>query len=211
MACASGGRSLVGDVAFGYSEAIVPTPLFEQQLSDAELAQAIMREGPRARESEAELCRRFSPRVRSFGLRHLSNSDAADELCQRVLLLVLEKLRAGQVQKPERIAPFILGVARMTTKSMRRAGARLEPLPPDSLLQQALSVTPRSLDIRRLSECLKQLSERERSVIVLSFLEELDSAEISAAIGLKSGNVRVLRHRALGALRGCFEREGNAA
>jgi RNA polymerase sigma-70 factor (ECF subfamily) len=51
---------------------------------------------------EAELYRRFAPRVRLYGRRHLQNDAAAADLAQDVLLLTIERLRAGEVRRPEK-------------------------------------------------------------------------------------------------------------
>jgi RNA polymerase sigma-70 factor (ECF subfamily) len=61
--------------------------------------------------AEAELYRRLAPRVRLYGLRHLRDRQAAADLVQQVLLMTLERLRAGEVREPERIASFVLGAA----------------------------------------------------------------------------------------------------
>ena len=53
----------------------------------------------------------------------------------------------------------------------------------------------------------RRLPERERTVTVLSFYADADPEEIGAELGLSPGNVRVVRHRALGRLRGCMEGE----
>jgi DNA-directed RNA polymerase specialized sigma24 family protein len=42
-------------------------------------------------------------------------------------------------------------------------------------------------------------------VLQLSFHEELESDEVAARLELSRGNVRVIRHRALAALRVCLE------
>src|SRR4029079_19349709 len=52
--------------------------------------------------AEAELYRRLAPRVRLYGLRHLRDRAAAADLVQQVLLMTLERLRAGEVREPER-------------------------------------------------------------------------------------------------------------
>ena len=44
------------------------------------------------REEEAELYRRFAPRVRLFGLRHLRNEAAAQDLVQEAFVVTLERL-----------------------------------------------------------------------------------------------------------------------
>ncbi|MCO5168518.1 MAG: sigma-70 family RNA polymerase sigma factor [Planctomycetes bacterium] len=172
--------------------------------SDADLARRVLASPGAAGPEEAELCRRFAPRVRLFGLRHLRDEEAARELTQRVLLLLLEKLRAGEVTAPERVASFVLGVARRTALAMRRDGARLAPLEPDALPAGA-AAPPDPLLSARLAGCLEALGERERSVVLLTFYQGQSAAEIAAALALSEGNVRVVRHRGVGRLRACLE------
>lgn len=54
-------------------------------LADSELVQRIARSID-TRAAEAELCRRFAPRIRLYGLRHLRSEDRASDLVQGVLL-----------------------------------------------------------------------------------------------------------------------------
>jgi RNA polymerase sigma-70 factor (ECF subfamily) len=126
---------------------------------------------------------------------------------QQVLLMTLERLRAGEVREPERIASFVLGACRMTVLEMRR-GARRR----DELLEtwggaeEAYEAPePLVLDPGRLAACLQALSERERSVVVLTFFSESPAEQVGAELNLTAGNVRVVRHRALGRLRECME------
>lgn len=156
-----------------------------------------------ARRAEAVLCERFVPRVRAFGLRHLGDADRAQDLAQRVLLRVLRKLRAGEVRQPDRIASFVLGVARRTTQEVRREGAR-EDLLGEVLVPAEATPWPQPLARARLAECLGALADRDRTVVVLTWYDEQDAATIAEAIGTTPGNVRVLRHRAIARLRGCM-------
>ena len=78
--------------------------------------------------AEAELYRRLAPRVRLYGLRHLRDRHAAHDLMQQVLLMTLERLRAGKVREPERIASFVLGMCRMVVLEIRRGTWRRETL-----------------------------------------------------------------------------------
>ena len=96
--------------------------------TDAELARRVQERSSSSKEAEAELCRSFAPRVRSYGLRHLRSSDAAGELVQRVLVVIIEKLRGQEVRDAESIASFVLGTAHHVTMAMRRADAKLLPL-----------------------------------------------------------------------------------
>ena len=97
-----------------------------EKLDDGALARRIA--SGSAPDAEAELCRRLAPRVRLYGLRHLRDPHAAADLVQQVLLTTLERLRAGEVREPEKIASFVLGMARMTVLEMRRGAHRREGL-----------------------------------------------------------------------------------
>jgi RNA polymerase sigma-70 factor (ECF subfamily) len=171
--------------------------------TDAELARVVMEAGAGgSRAEEAELCRRFGRRVRLYGRSRLRDGSAVDDLVQRVMLIVLTKLRAGEVRSPERIDSFILGTARLVTRELGRPREHVEL---DDGLPCPLSETrPDLLEVLRLGECLKSLAERERTVVSLSFFQEQSADQVGAALGMESGNVRVTRHRALARLRGCM-------
>jgi RNA polymerase sigma-70 factor (ECF subfamily) len=172
---------------------------------DAALARAIAGSGAAAGNAEAELCRRFAPRVRLYGLRHLRDRAAADDLVQQVLMTTLERLRAGKLREPERLASFIFGMCRMTVLELRRGTARRERLLETwGNLEEAVDAPePRALDERKLAACLERLAERERAVLLASFFAESSAQAAASELALTAANVRVIRHRALGKLRDC--------
>ncbi len=173
-------------------------------MEDAELARAIAAAGTDiAAAAEAEFCRRFAPRVRLYGLRHLRDRHAAADLVQQVLVMTLERLRAGKLREPERLASFVLGTCRMVVMDQRRGAARRERLLGvyGTTEEEMESEEPRVFERERLAGCLERLSERERSVVIASFFDEKPAAEL----GLSLGNMRVVRHRALHKLRECME------
>lgn len=172
--------------------------------SDAELASAVIGAGVSGSPAEeAELCRRFGRRVRLYGRRRLRDDGAVDDLVQRVLLLLVTKLRRGEVREPERIDSFVLGTARMVTRELSRGRERPAELGEE--IPCPLSETrPDSLALDRLGECLKALAERDRTVVSLTFFHEQSAAEVGEALGMQPGNVRITRHRALVRLRSCM-------
>jgi len=188
----------------------VPEDTHLAALDDGALARRIAEAGaaPDAA-AEAALYRRLAPRVRLYGLRHLRDPHAAADLVQQVLLMTLERLRAGQVREPERIASFVLGASRMTVLELRRGTRRraalLETWGDAAAAFEAPE--PLALDPGRLAACLDALPERERSVVVLSFFADKGSDELGAQLSLSTGNVRVIRHRALARLRRCLGAE----
>lgn len=171
--------------------------------SDAELAQRIASGGDD--DAETELVRRMTPRVRLYGLRHLRNPDAAEDLAQQVLITTLEALRAGRLREPERLASFVLGTCRMTVANLRRSARTKERL----LAQFGDSLRPPPtaaplLDHEKLGGCVQGLKERERTVIVMTFYDERTGADVAGLLGVSEANVRVIRHRAIRNLRRCM-------
>jgi RNA polymerase sigma-70 factor (ECF subfamily) len=177
-------------------------------LDDGTLARRIAEAGAAAPDAaaETELYRRLAPRVRLYGLRHLRDRHAAEDLVQQVLLMTLERLRAGEIREPERIASFVLGTCRMTVLEMRRGTRRREVLLETwgDAAEAFMAPEPPAFDPDRLAGCLEALSERERSVVVMSFFGDKQADEVGAELAISAGNVRVIRHRALGRLRACM-------
>jgi RNA polymerase sigma-70 factor (ECF subfamily) len=172
---------------------------------DPELVGAIAAGGHAAREAEAELCRRFAPRVRLYGLRHLRDEERARDLVQSVLAAVLQAARAGRIDDPQRLDRFVLGTCRNCALSLRRSDGRLRPAPDDELIAGLVEPAPEPLDKRALIRCFERLDMRARQIVWLSFQQEQGADEIAQALSTTAGNVRVLRHRALASLRRCLD------
>ena len=177
-----------------------------EAVSDETLARRIAVGGLGSTDAEeSELYRRFAPRVRLYGRRHLRSDAAADDLAQEVLLLTIERLRAGEVRRPEEIGSFILGTSRMMVQSERRIAWRREALAArfiDTTMQTA-PASMAALDARRVAACLRALAERDRLVVLLTFYAEREAPRIAEDLGLSPGAVRAIRHRAMARLRDC--------
>ena len=174
------------------------------ELSDADLVRQIGL--GKGRDAEAELFRRMAPRVRLYGLRHLRDEQAAQDLTQQVLITTLEALRAGRLREPEKLASFVLGACRMTVLDLRRGAQRkarlLEQFRADLLAPVEWS--PPHLDHAQLTRCMQSLKERDRSVVVMTFYEEQASTDVARFLGVSEASVRVIRHRAIHQLRECM-------
>lgn len=172
---------------------------------DAELALRVGRAAPGTDGvAEAELCRRLAPRVRLYGLRHLGNEAAAGDLMQQVMLLMIERLRAGVLREPGKLASFVFGICRMVLLELRRGHARRERLL--EIYGEALlppEPPPADLDHQRLKHCLERLPERERTVLLLTFYDDMNAETLARELELSPANVRVIRHRGLQRLRAC--------
>jgi RNA polymerase sigma-70 factor (ECF subfamily) len=157
--------------------------------------------------AEGELYRRFARRIRLCGVKHLHDATAADDLAQQVMLIAIERLRAGEVRNPDEIGSFILSTSRMVATGLRRTERRREHL--QMRIEHGEPVDPprdeRFFDADRIRPCLASLRERERTILLLTYYVERSATEIAEAMGTTSGAVRVARHRAVAAMRDCLE------
>ena len=146
----------------------------------------------------------------------LGDAGLADDLVQQTMEIVIRKLRAREIEHPEHIASFALGCARRCAAGLRRKTEREtlveEPTPPDSQVSSWASPKSPAPLFRptELAAGMASLTERERAILTLSFYAEQSTSEIALALGLTTGNVRIIRHRAVERLRQYFGLEGGA-
>jgi RNA polymerase sigma-70 factor, ECF subfamily len=189
-------------------------PGVEAGSDDADLVRRIAASpAGRAQAAEAELYRRLAPRVRLYGLRHLRDEQAAADLTQQVLLITLEGLRAGRLREPSKLASFVLGTCRLVVLDLRRGAHRRDQLLEEFArgMPTVQHPPPDRFENESLAECLGNLPERERSVVVMTFYDEQTSEELTSFLGVSAANVRVIRHRALKRLRECLSSGGSAS
>lgn len=176
--------------------------------SDADLARDITAQASTAAGAEAELCRRFTTRIRLYGLRHLRDDQAAWDLVQDVLVTVLKALRSGRLRAPEELGSFVLGTCRLIVVNQKRGGSRRAEMIASFGDGFAQTVEPSSFaagDLDKLRACLERLAERDRTIVMLTFYAEQTAQEIARSLATTEGNVRVVRHRALVRLLACVE------
>lgn len=157
--------------------------------------------------NEHELCRMYESRIRGYGLRHLRDAAAAADLVQHVLLVVLQAVRAGKINEPEKLGAYVLGTCRNVVRDMQRGDARQRRVAEANaaVLPDGYEPSWSSFDRVRLEMCLMGLDARDRAVILATFAYDRDADEIGRAFELSVGNVRVIRHRALAKLQACVE------
>jgi RNA polymerase sigma-70 factor, ECF subfamily len=155
---------------------------------------------------EDALCRELVPRVRAFALRRTGKPALAADVAQQVAMIVLESLRAGRVEDPARLGAFVLGVAKKVLGAIhsgeQRRSALLEQYGPT--LEEVATLEEHGVDRRKIGECFGKLAARAQTVLSLTFYADRSAEEIGAELGLATGNVRVMRHRALTQLHECL-------
>jgi RNA polymerase sigma-70 factor (ECF subfamily) len=156
------------------------------------------------RQAEAELCSRWFPRVRAYGRLHLG-ADAAGDLAQEVLVVLIRSLRERRVTDVDRLPAYVSGVCRNMAREWktgeRRRSSLLERFGPTWF---EATTQPPPIERPQLVECLRKLAARDRAIVVLTYYADKDGDEIAQDLDMSMGNVRVSRHRALKQLLHCM-------
>lgn len=162
------------------------------------------------RGAEAELVERYN-RGLMLLLRRLTGDPAlSEDLCHETLRIVLEKLRAGELREPERLAGFVRGTAKYLHANevrkvgrRRRAGESPVPTEPEEVPEVAdagpgpLDRLLQAEDQQRVRRLLGELgSERDRQVLLQVYLAETSREEVCSAMGLSPLQLNVILFRA---------------
>jgi RNA polymerase sigma-70 factor (ECF subfamily) len=179
------------------------------ELSDAELVRLIGGTPAAATLAEGTLFQRYAPRIRVYGRKHLKSETLAEDLAQQVMLKVLEAIRQGRIEEPERLTSFVFGTCRNVSWDLQRADARQRKIEraTESLVSQVAPPSTSERDVMRLFGCMGELPEREALVVRMTYMEDREPEEIATRLGASAGNVRVLRCRALAKLKTCLGKE----
>jgi len=160
------------------------------------------------RESLKALLEEVSPSVRQWALAHTGNPDAASDLCQEVLLLLLKKISSFRGEA--RFLTWLFTVTRnQALEGARRKGRRDKKMirfkAETGDMPSASNPGGVQVDRKRLGDLIAafvgDLPERKREVFQMSDLQGLSSPEIGRILELDPGSVRAALLKARRALR----------
>jgi RNA polymerase sigma-70 factor (ECF subfamily) len=153
----------------------------------------------------AALFRYFAPRLKSYLLRLTADPAVAEELTQETMVNVWRK--AGQYD-PAKATPstWVFTIARNVRIDLYRREKRPEIDPNDpSLVPDAEILPDESIALEQsaaaLTRAIAVLSDGERSVLHLSYFENLSHSVIAKRLGLPLGTVKSRLRLAFGKLR----------
>jgi RNA polymerase sigma factor (sigma-70 family) len=163
--------------------------------TDELLRQASQAEGPFA-EAVAELVMRYKSVVYSQALHVASgNRSLADDVFQETFLRLFGWLKRRKGRAPLHSFARLLQVfsKRAAIDLIRKDKLREPPLQPESEIVWE--------DRLYVMELLDRLDPRFREVLRLTYFEGRSAPEIAKLLNLKAGHIRILRFRAVEALR----------
>jgi RNA polymerase sigma factor (sigma-70 family) len=155
------------------------------------------------------LVRRHGPMVLGVCRRVLRDAHAADDAFQVTFLVLARK--ADAVRPPDRLAPWLYGVAYRTALRARGRAARRQQVEGEYAAQSPTTPTQHSqaTDLPAvLDEQVNALPEKYRVPLVLCGIQGLNKAEAAARLGLPEGTVSSRLARARDMLRERLARRG---
>jgi RNA polymerase sigma-70 factor (ECF subfamily) len=181
----------------------MPEPLFRDNPSFEELIVAI---GTRQdRSAFAALFAHFAPRVKAYLVRTGSDSSAADELTQEVMLLVWRKAERYDAAQAN-AATWIFTIARNKRIDKFRRERHLDFNPDDPTLAPEPERLPdhrleAAEQAEKLTRAIATLPDEQGSLLRLAFYEGKSHSIIAAEVGLPLGTVKSRLRLALARLR----------
>ncbi len=152
----------------------------------------------------ASLYSTYYPKIYNYAFLQLGDIHAAEDLASDVMLKLLESIKKYQF-KGTPFSAWVFRIARnrlidLHRRRKRRGEVNLtEPLAAMQIGPQTLA--ERALDRGQLQLALRYLTDEQRQVIVLKFIEGFDNASVARVLGRSEGAIKSLQHRALKSLR----------
>lgn len=163
-------------------------------------------------DAEGEFFAHFSTVILMRLRGKVRSPDLVEDIRQETLLRVLRHLRSGKpIDHPDRLGAFVHGVSKNVTMELQRSQVRHPQMPENAVEPMDCRVRPddeiagleRSEIVR---EVLAGLSPKDRNVLGLVYIDEMDRAEACARLNIGSGYLRVVLFRARSEFRKILER-----
>lgn len=134
----------------------------------------------------------------------------AEEVVQDAFVAVARRVEAGHdVGEQGALDAYLRSaVLNHARSALRKRGVRrrhLRSVQPPSSEPPADRAVLADEETRRVIAALRQLSDRQREVLVLRFYGELSEAEIAETLAISPGSVKTHAHRGLAALESILE------
>lgn len=153
----------------------------------------------------------YYPKIYNYAFMQMGDVHSAEDLASDVMLKMIESINKFSF----RGLPFgawVFRIARNRLIDLHRRRKRRGEVDLSETLTTALAnpqvLAERALERGQLQVALKHLTDEQRQVIVLKFIEGFDNRSVGKIMGRSEGAVKSLQHRALGALRRILHHEG---
>ena len=148
----------------------------------------------------------------------VATAEEAEDIAAETFLKIWQHLFEN---KPiEHLNAFVYQVARNLVIDFYRKKAQQKLVLEENMDAEAMAAIPDpklavdkkmelASDVAELEDCLRQMKEEYREVIILKYFDQLNVGEIAKILGKSRGAVRVLAHRALKTLAELMEKKSH--
>ena len=157
------------------------------------------------------LYQKYYPKIYNYAFLQMGDVQAAEDLASDVMLKMIESLRSYSF----RGLPFgawVFRIARNRLIDLHRRRKRRGEVDLSETLASTLanphSMAERALERGQLQIAMKHLTDEQRQVIVLKFIQGFDNRSVGRIMGRSEGAIKSLQHRALASLRRVMYPEG---
>ena len=152
----------------------------------------------------ASLYQTYHPKIYSYAFMQMGDVQAAEDLASDVMLKMIESIN-GYRFKGLPFGAWVFRIARNRLIDLHRRRRRRGEVDLSETLASSLanpqSLAERALDRGQIQLALKYLTDEQRQVIVLKFIQGFDNRSVGRILGRSEGAIKSLQHRALIALR----------
>jgi RNA polymerase sigma-70 factor, ECF subfamily len=146
----------------------------------------------------------FNRGIYIYSLRLLGEHDLAEECVAETFSRFLHALHTGSGPQ-QYLQAYLYRIAHNWITDSYRSQASFSTELDENLADEERPSLPQSLDESleqaRIRAALRQLSDDQRQVIALRFLEGWENEDVAAALNKPIGAIRALQHRAIASLR----------
>ena len=150
------------------------------------------------------------PSVYTYIYYRVGNKMTAEDLTAEVFVRLVDKIHRFKPGKRPILA-WLYTIAGNLVKDHYRRSGRATMLPLNDQIRSnghsPAHTIQKEQEHQRLVLALEQLTEDQRQVILLKFVERRSNAETGAILDKTEGAVKALQHRALAALRRALEKD----
>jgi RNA polymerase sigma-70 factor, ECF subfamily len=157
-----------------------------------------------------QVYRLYSDGVFRYALYQLADRAAAEDVAAEVFLRMLNTIERYEYRGVP-LQAYLYRIARNLIVDHQRRKGRFTTLG-EAPVNKTMSANPallaeQQLNWQDLRQAMETLTDEQRQVVLLKFVEGMDNKQVADVIGKNEGSVKSLQHRALVALRRTLERQ----
>ncbi len=162
-------------------------------------------------EAFGKLYDRYISQIYRFVFFKVNNIPEAEDITQQVFLKTWQNIRSYKFKRGARFSSWLYSIARNSVIDYYRTSKKhtdIEDVKYDSRFTTSPKFDEkldRDKKVKQVEKSLSVLTEDERDVVIMKFVEEFSNKEIEETLGKSQGTIRVIQYRALKKLKSYFK------